>query len=93
VARAVKLKAKNGARLSMLVPCFAIVDEVLMWSFLRLVVQITREFGFDFLNGGEAALEFRREGLGELGFPIRDSDGLLEAAEGILDEHLVFPLA
>jgi hypothetical protein len=30
----------------------AMGDGVLMWSFLRLVVQITREFGFDFLNGG-----------------------------------------
>ena len=77
----------------MLVPCFAMANEVLMWSFLRLVVQIAREFGFDFLNGGEAALEFRREGLGELGFPIRNGDGLLKATEGILDEDLVFSLA
>lgn len=62
-------------------------------SSLFLLLQITREFGFDFLNGGEAALEFRREGLSELRFPIRDGDGLLKAAEGILDEHLVFSLA
>ena len=77
----------------MLIPCFAMADEVLMWSFLRLVVQITREFGFDFFNAGEAALELRRKGLGKLGFPIRDGDRLLKAAQCILDEHLVFPLA
>ncbi len=38
-------------------------------------------------------MEFGREGLGKLGFPIRDGDGLLKAAEGILDEDLVFSLA
>ena len=38
-------------------------------------------------------MEFRREGLSELRFPIRDSDGLLKAAEGILDEDLIFSLA
>jgi hypothetical protein len=70
VARAVKLKAKNGARLSTLVPSLAMADGVLKWSLLLLIVQIAGELGFDFLNRGEAALELRREGLGELGFPI-----------------------
>ena len=60
VARAVKLKAKNGARLSTLVPCFAMADGELKRSLLRLVVQIAGEFGFDFFDAGEAALEFRR---------------------------------
>ena len=58
-----------------------------------LLLQITRKFSFDFFDAGEAAFEFRREGLGELGFPIRDGDGLLKAAQCILDEQLVFPLA
>ena len=34
-------------------------------------------------------MELRRKGLGELGFPIRDGDGLLKAAQGI-HEKLVF---
>ena len=66
---------------------FILHSRFVSWS------DVAGEFGFDFFDTGEAALEFRREGLGELGFPIRDSDGLLEAAEGILDEDLVFSLA
>lgn len=75
-------------------PGFRFCTVIFIWPsrfFTRC--DVAREFGFDFLNGREAALEFRREGLGELGFPIRDGDGLLKAAQGILDEQLVFPLA
>lgn len=75
-------------------PSFRFCTVGFIWqSRFAILRDVAGEFGFDFLDAGEAALEFRREGLGELGFPIRDGDGLLKAAQGILDEQLVFSLA
>ena len=76
------------------VPSFRFCMIGFIWQ-SRFVIRcdVAGEFGFDFLDAGEAALEFRRDSLGELGFPIRDGDGLLKAAQCILDEQFVFPLA
>ena len=75
-------------------PGFRFCTVIFIWqSRFATNGDVAREFGFDFFDAGEAALEFRREGLSELGFPIRDGDGLLQTAQGILDEQFVFPLA
>ena len=54
--------------------------------------EVASRLGLDFLNGGQAAAQFIREGFGELGLPCGDGDGLVESAEGILGDKLVlFP--
>ena len=44
----------------------------LFWRFGR---KVAREFGFDFLDGGQIAAQFLGEGFGELGLPGGDGDG------------------
>ena len=51
------------------------------------------EFGLYFLDGGKAALKLAGQGFGDLGLPGRDSDGLVEAAQRILDDKTVFSFA
>ncbi len=61
----------------------------LVWRYGR---KVASQFGFDFLDGGQAAAQFLREGFGELGMPGGDGDGLIQAAQGMLgDESVFFP--
>jgi hypothetical protein len=61
----------------------------LFWGFEW---KVASELGFDFLDGGQTTAQFLREGLGELGLPGGDGDGLVQAAQGILsDEPVLFP--
>ena len=54
--------------------------------------KVPSQFGFDFLDGGQTAAQFLREGFGELGLPGGDGDGLVQAAQGVLgDELVLFP--
>ncbi len=54
--------------------------------------KVASQLGFDFLDGGQTAAQFLREGFGELGLPGGDGDGLVQAAQGILgDEPVLFP--
>ena len=54
--------------------------------------KVASQFGFDFLDGGQTAAQFLREGFGELGLPGGDGDGWVQAAQGILvDEPVLFP--
>jgi hypothetical protein len=60
----------------------------LFWGFGR---KVASQLGFDFLDGGQTAAQFLREGFGELGLPGSDGDGLVQAAQGILgDEPVLF---
>jgi hypothetical protein len=53
--------------------------------------KLASELGFDFLDAGQTAAQFLREGFGELGLPGCDGDGLVQATQGILgDEPVLF---
>jgi hypothetical protein len=58
----------------------------LFWRFGR---KVASQLGFDFLDGGQTAAQFLREGFGELGLPGGDDDGLVQAAQGILGDEPV----
>ena len=57
-------------------------------SFCRC--EILCQFGFDFLDGGQAAAQFFGQGFGELRLPGGDGDGLVQAAQGLFGDEFVF---
>ena len=61
----------------------------MLWRFGR---KVASQLGFDFLDGGQTAAQFLREGFGELGLLGGDGDGWVQASQGILgDEPVLFP--
>jgi hypothetical protein len=56
----------------------------------RIGLQLPSQLRLDLLNRWQAALELGGHGLGDVLLPVGDGDGLVEAAEGILDDELVF---
>ena len=61
----------------------------LFWGFWR---KVASQLGFDFLDGGQTAAQFLREGFRELGLLGGDGDGLVQTAQAILgDEAVLFP--
>ena len=40
--------------------------------------KVASELGFDFLDGGQTAAQFLREGFSELGLPGGDGDGWIQ---------------